>query len=88
MAPTATGIADQNRAGVAPPTPERRRVAAAAALWGAVLAPFAALAAAVPMAWGRGLCWVDVVIAAGAYAIAGLGVTSSAACTARRRSSG
>jgi stearoyl-CoA desaturase (delta-9 desaturase) len=87
MAPTATGIADQNRA-AAPPAPGRRPVAAAAALWGSVLAPFAALAAAVPMAWGRGLCWVDVAIAAGAYAIAGLGVTSSAACTARRRSSG
>ncbi|MEO3791735.1 hypothetical protein ABGB14_16130 [Nonomuraea sp. B10E15] len=87
MAPTATGIADQNRAGAAPPAPGRGRVAAAA-LWGAVLAPFAALAAAVPLAWGRGLCWVDVVVAVGAYAIAGLGVTSSAACTARRRSSG
>ncbi|MGP3932954.1 hypothetical protein [Nonomuraea sp. KM88] len=87
MAPTATGIADQNRAGAAPSAPGRGR-GAAAALWGAVLAPFAALAAAVPLAWGRGLCWVDVVVAAGAYAIAGLGVTSSAACTARRRSSG
>ncbi|TDC09036.1 hypothetical protein E1267_08580 [Nonomuraea longispora] len=88
MAPTETGIADQSRAAAAAPTPERRPVVAAAALWASVLAPFAALAAAVPMAWGRGLCWADVAIAAGAYAITGLGVTSSAACTARRRSSG
>ncbi|TDE42851.1 hypothetical protein E1295_27165 [Nonomuraea mesophila] len=88
MAPTATDITDRNRADTAAPAPERRPVVAAAALWGSVLAPFAALTAAVPMAWGRGLCWADVVIAAGAYAITGLGVTSSAACTARRRNSG
>jgi len=37
--------------------------------------PFAALIAAVPLLWGWGLTWQDVVITAVMYPIAGLGVT-------------
>ena len=37
--------------------------------------PFAALAAAVPLIWGRGLSWRDAVIALAMYAITGHGVT-------------
>src|SRR6266545_987795 len=37
--------------------------------------PFAALAVAAPVAWGRALGWHDVVIALIAYMISGLGVT-------------
>jgi stearoyl-CoA desaturase (delta-9 desaturase) len=37
--------------------------------------PFAALAAAVPLAWGGWMSWRDVVLAAVFYAISGLGVT-------------
>ena len=37
--------------------------------------PFAALVAAVPLAWGWGMSWRDVVIAGTFYAVSGLGVT-------------
>ena len=37
--------------------------------------PFIGLLAAVPVAWGWGLGWHDLVIAAGMYAISGHGVT-------------
>jgi stearoyl-CoA desaturase (delta-9 desaturase) len=37
--------------------------------------PFAALAVAVPVAWGRALGWHDVAIALVAYMVSGLGVT-------------
>jgi stearoyl-CoA desaturase (delta-9 desaturase) len=40
-----------------------------------LLVPFAALIAAVPLAWGWGLSWLDVILAAGFYFIATLGVT-------------
>ena len=37
--------------------------------------PMLALAAAVPLAWGRGLSWLDVSVAAGFYLLSALGVT-------------
>jgi stearoyl-CoA desaturase (delta-9 desaturase) len=37
--------------------------------------PFLALLAAVPVAWGWGLGWSDVVIALGMYVVTGLGIT-------------
>ncbi|MBV9660338.1 MAG: acyl-CoA desaturase [Acidimicrobiales bacterium] len=40
-----------------------------------LVVPFAALAAAIPVAWGWGLSWRDAVIASAMYAISGLGVT-------------
>jgi stearoyl-CoA desaturase (Delta-9 desaturase) len=40
-----------------------------------VLIPFAALIAAVPIAWGWGLGWTDLGLAAGFYVLASLGVT-------------
>lgn len=40
-----------------------------------IVVPFMALIAAVPVAWGWGLSWHDVVIAAVMYAIAGHGIT-------------
>ncbi|GAA1277144.1 acyl-CoA desaturase [Pseudonocardia aurantiaca] len=40
-----------------------------------VLAPTLALAAAVPLAWGWGLTWLDVGLAIGFYLLSGLGVT-------------
>jgi stearoyl-CoA desaturase (Delta-9 desaturase) len=45
------------------------------ALWAFVLIPFVALLAAVPVAWGGWLSWVDVAIAVGFYYLSGLGVT-------------
>src|SRR6201999_3816891 len=40
-----------------------------------VVVPLLALIAAVPFAWGWGLTWVDVAIAAVFYVISGLGIT-------------
>jgi stearoyl-CoA desaturase (delta-9 desaturase) len=41
----------------------------------AVLVPFAALIAAVPLAWGWGLSWLDAGLAAGFYVVSMLGIT-------------
>ncbi len=40
-----------------------------------LVVPFAALVAGVPLAWGWGMSWHDVVIAVVFYAVSGLGVT-------------
>ena len=40
-----------------------------------ILVPFLALIAAVPLAWGWGLSWLDVELAAGCYTLTGLAVT-------------
>ncbi|WP_300011499.1 acyl-CoA desaturase [Pseudonocardia sp.] len=40
-----------------------------------VVVPFLALAAAVPLAWGWGLSWLDAGLAVGLYLLSGLGVT-------------
>src|SRR3974390_3316690 len=40
-----------------------------------VVVPLLALAAAVPLAWGWGLGWHDIVIAAVFYVVAGLGIS-------------
>jgi stearoyl-CoA desaturase (Delta-9 desaturase) len=40
-----------------------------------ILGPFAALVAAVPLAWGWGLGWVDIALAAAFYTLTILGVT-------------
>src|ERR1700737_1235160 len=40
-----------------------------------VLIPFVALVAAVPFAWGWGLGWTDLALAAAFYVVACLGVT-------------
>ncbi len=40
-----------------------------------VVVPLLALIAAVPFAWGWGLSWVDIALAAVFYVISGLGIT-------------
>jgi stearoyl-CoA desaturase (delta-9 desaturase) len=40
-----------------------------------LLIPFAALAAAVPVFWGWGMSWLDLVIGAGFYVVSTLGIT-------------
>ena len=40
-----------------------------------VIVPFLALIAAVPVAWGWGLTWLDVILAGGCYTVTCLGVT-------------
>src|SRR5690606_29012466 len=55
------------------PVPKGTGERVALALFIAV--PFAALVAAVPVAWGWGLGWSDIVIALVMYVISGLGIT-------------
>ncbi|MBC6449448.1 acyl-CoA desaturase [Actinokineospora xionganensis] len=61
--------------GSKPLTDRRRGFAEQAAVYAFVVIPFLALAAAVPFAWGWGLGWVDIALAAAFYVISGLGVT-------------
>src|SRR5947199_5442782 len=53
----------------------KRSMPAHLAVYAFVIVPFLALVAAVPMAWGCGLSWVDIVLAAGWYTVTCLGVT-------------
>jgi stearoyl-CoA desaturase (delta-9 desaturase) len=70
---------DSTAAGRAPvepmldPAPKQTGEQVALALFIAV--PFLALLAAVPLAWGWGVSWLDLAIAAGFYMVAGHGVT-------------
>ncbi|MFC4120453.1 acyl-CoA desaturase [Nonomuraea zeae] len=75
MESTGAGVVDRERLSAAPIIDGRKSVAAVVALWVFVLVPFAALTAAVPAAWGWGLSWTDVTIAASTYVLTGLGVT-------------
>ncbi len=53
----------------------RRGSAEQAALYFFVVAPFVALVAAIPVIWGWGLTWRDVVIFAAFYVVSGFGIT-------------
>jgi stearoyl-CoA desaturase (delta-9 desaturase) len=55
--------------------PERKRRGEQVALGIFIAVPFLALIAAVPVAWGWGLGWRDVVIAVVMYYVSGLGIT-------------
>ncbi|HET7276649.1 MAG TPA: fatty acid desaturase [Dermatophilaceae bacterium] len=59
----------------APEVPERKRRGEQVALVLFIAVPFLALLAAVPVAWGWGLGWRDVVIAVVMYNLAGFGIT-------------
>ena len=63
------------RPGPKPITDGKRGMSAQIAVYVFVIVPFLALLAAVPLAWGWGLSWVDVSLAVVFYAISGLGVT-------------
>ncbi len=61
-----------------PPQPlldGRRGTAATVSVYAFVIVPLLALLLAVPVAWGWGLGWTDVVLALVSYVISGLGIT-------------
>jgi stearoyl-CoA desaturase (delta-9 desaturase) len=61
--------------GPKPLTEGRRGVPAHVSVYVFVIVPMVALLAAIPVAWGRGLGWTDVVLAVVFYGLSGLGVT-------------
>ena len=60
---------------VKPVLGRKRPLAAHAAVYAFVIVPFLALLAAVPVAWGWGLGWSDVIMAAAFYVVTCLGAT-------------
>jgi stearoyl-CoA desaturase (Delta-9 desaturase) len=62
-------------AGPKPLTEGKQPIGVLIALWTFVVIPFVALIAAVPVAWGGWLSWVDVGIALFFYYLSGMGVT-------------
>src|SRR5690606_33810287 len=69
--PTSTG----RRTGPKPLVGHERSTAQMIVLKTFLLIPFVALVAAIPFAWGWGLTWVDLALAAVSYTIGTLGVT-------------
>jgi stearoyl-CoA desaturase (delta-9 desaturase) len=61
--------------GPKPLTEGKQSIGVLIALWAFVVIPFVALIAAVPLAWGGALTWVDVAIGAFFYVVSGLGIT-------------
>jgi stearoyl-CoA desaturase (delta-9 desaturase) len=78
MPPPATPTLPSARPDAPAPAPlldGRRPIAEQTLVVAFVVIPLLALVAAVPLAWGWGLSWLDVGLALGAYVISGLGVT-------------
>lgn len=65
----------QPTAGAKPILDGERGIAAQIAVYGFSLVPLLAVILSVPFAWGWGLSWTDVIIAAVFYVISGLGIT-------------
>src|SRR6266508_415502 len=76
MTTPSTAVAqDAQRQGPKPLTEGPISTGAQVALWIFVVVPFLALVAAVPVAWGWGLSWIDIAIAAVMYNVTGMGIT-------------
>jgi stearoyl-CoA desaturase (Delta-9 desaturase) len=72
---TPTRTAASTVPGIEPDEIEQKRTGEQVALALFIAVPFLALVAAIPVAWGWGLGWHDIVIAVVMYAISGHGVT-------------
>jgi stearoyl-CoA desaturase (Delta-9 desaturase) len=72
---TPTRTAASTVPGIKPDEIEQKRTGEQVALALFIAVPFLALVAAIPVAWGWGLGWHDIVIAVVMYAISGHGVT-------------
>jgi stearoyl-CoA desaturase (delta-9 desaturase) len=72
---TPTRSAASTVPGVEPDEIEQKRTGEQVALGMFIAVPFLALLAAIPVAWGWGLGWHDIIIAVVMYAISGHGVT-------------
>jgi stearoyl-CoA desaturase (Delta-9 desaturase) len=72
---TSTASAPTARGGAKPVLAGQRPRGESLLVHAFVLAPMLALGAAVPLAWGWGLSWLDVGLAVGFYFLSGLGVT-------------
>jgi stearoyl-CoA desaturase (delta-9 desaturase) len=72
-----TAVLDPTKgdSGPRPLTEGKQPVGILIALWSFVVIPFAALIAAIPVAWGGWLSWTDVTIALVFYFVSGMGVT-------------
>ncbi len=68
-------LTDQPRRGAKPLTEGRPPTRELVALWIFVSVPFAALLAAVPVAWGGFLSWTDVALMFVFYVVSGLGIS-------------
>jgi stearoyl-CoA desaturase (delta-9 desaturase) len=73
-ATTPTGPTLEPTPGPKPLLEGRQSTIALLGLWVFVVGPFLALLAAVPLAWGWGLSWLDVTIAVTGYLLTGLGI--------------
>ena len=72
---TTTDVAEATGRTPKPLTEGRISRGAQITLWVFVVVPFIALVAAVPVAWGWGLTWIDIAIAVVMYNVTGLGIT-------------
>jgi stearoyl-CoA desaturase (Delta-9 desaturase) len=76
MPPVETTVAEALPTGAPKPMlADKKAIWEQLALYFFVIVPFVALVAAVPVAWGWGLGWHDVVLAVIFYVVTGLGVT-------------
>jgi stearoyl-CoA desaturase (delta-9 desaturase) len=73
-APVLENAPGTSQTGAKPLTDGKQSAGILTALWAFVVGPFVALLAAVPIAWGWGLTWLDVAMTAALYVITGMGI--------------
>src|SRR5262245_51780381 len=69
-----TSVLEKPQSGPKPLTEGKQSIGVMIALWAFVILPFVALIAAIPVAWGWGLTWLDVAMAVVLYVVTGMGI--------------